>query len=94
MTKKPFDQEFVEYVVKSIVKNENDVKVERIVDEKGVLITVYVNPEDAGLVVGKKGATISALRDLLRIIGLKRKAWINLRLIQPEKPGERPTLEK
>lgn len=84
------DQEFVEYVAKAIVDHPEDVKTERRVDEMGVLITLKVNPEDLGKVIGKKGQTINAIRAVLRVIGLKNKARINLKLEEPEKKEEAP----
>jgi predicted RNA-binding protein YlqC (UPF0109 family) len=65
------DQEFLEYVVKSLVDNPNDVVVERKVDEMGVLITLSVNPEDMGKIIGRQGNTAKAIRTLLRVIGMK-----------------------
>ncbi len=85
------DQEFVEYVVKAIVDHPEDVKTERRVDEMGVLITLKVNPEDLGKVIGKKGQTINAIRTVLRVIGIKNKARINLKLEEPQKAEESTT---
>lgn len=78
------DQEFVEYVVKSIVDHPDDVKVERTVDEMGVLITLSVNPEDMGQVIGRQGATAKSVRTLLRVIGAKNNARVNLKISEPE----------
>lgn len=78
------DQEFVEYVVKAIVGNPDDVKVTRIIDERGVLLTLSVNPEDMGKVIGKEGRTAKALRTLLRVLGAKGNARINLKVEEPE----------
>lgn len=78
------DQEFLEYVVKSIVDNPNDVQLERTVDEMGVLMTLKVNPADMGQLIGRQGATAKAIRTLLRIIGIKNNARINLKIIEPE----------
>jgi predicted RNA-binding protein YlqC (UPF0109 family) len=78
------DQKFVEMVVKEIVDNPNDVKVERIVDDRGVLLTLSINPEDMGKVIGKEGKTAEALRTLLRIIGAKNNARVNLKILEPE----------
>ena len=63
------DQQFVEYVVKSLVEHPDDVAVERMIDEKGVLLTLTVNPEDLGRVIGKRGGTAQSLRTLLRALG-------------------------
>jgi uncharacterized protein len=78
------DQEFVEYVVKSIVDHPDDVKVERSIDEMGVLITLTVNPEDMGQVIGRQGATAKSVRTLLRVIGAKNNARVNLKINEPE----------
>ena len=75
------DQQFVEYIVKSLVGNPDDVVVERIIDEKGVLLTLTVNPEDLGRVIGKRGATAQSLRTLLRALGTKNDARYNLKII-------------
>ena len=78
------DQEFVEYVVKAIVDNPNDVKVSRRIDEMGVLISLEVNPEDMGKIIGKEGRTAKAIRTLLRVLGAKNNARVNLKIIEPE----------
>jgi predicted RNA-binding protein YlqC (UPF0109 family) len=78
------DQEFVEYVVKSIVDHPDDVKVERSIDEMGVLITLSVNPEDMGQVIGRQGQTAKSVRTLLRVIGAKNDARVNLKILEPE----------
>ena len=87
------DVEFVEYVVKQVVNHPDDVKVERKIDEMGVLITLDVNPEDMGMIIGREGATAKALRTLLRVIGAKNNARVNLKINEPEgstrKPAER-----
>ena len=78
------DREFVEYVVKMLVDNPDDVKVERKVDELGVLITLDVNPKDMGMVIGREGMTAKALRTLLRVIGARNSARVNLKINEPE----------
>jgi uncharacterized protein len=75
------DQQFVEYIVKSVVENPDDVVVERIIDEKGVLLTLTVNPEDLGRVIGKRGITAQSLRTLLRALGTKNDARYNLKIV-------------
>lgn len=75
------DQQFVEYIVKSLVGNPDDVQVERIIDEKGVLLSLTVNPEDLGRVIGKRGATAQSLRTLLRALGTKNDARYNLKIV-------------
>jgi uncharacterized protein len=83
------DKEFLEYVVKALVDNPNDVKIDRTVDEMGVLITLTVNPADMGKIIGRMGNTAKAIRTLLRIIGMKNNARVNLKINEPE-GGMRP----
>jgi predicted RNA-binding protein YlqC (UPF0109 family) len=78
------DQEFVEYIVRAIVNHPEDVKTERSVDEMGVLITLKINPEDMGYVIGKQGQTARSIRTLLKIVGAKEKARVNLKIYEPE----------
>ena len=78
------DQQFVEYVVKCLVDHPDDVKTERVVDEMGVLITLHLSPEDMGQVIGRMGQTAKALRTLLRVVGAKHKARVNLKIYEPE----------
>ncbi len=78
------DRDFIEYVVKMLVDNPDDVKVERKIDEMGVLITLDVNAEDMGMVIGREGMTAKALRTLLRVIGARNNARVNLKINEPE----------
>lgn len=78
------DQDFLEYVVKAIVNHPDDVKVSRSVDERGVLITLDINPEDMGYVIGRQGQTARAIRTLLKIVGAKHNARVNLKINEPE----------
>lgn len=75
------DQQFVEYIVKSLVGNPDAVQVERRIDEKGVLLELTVDPEDLGRVIGKRGATAQSLRTLLRALGTKNDARYNLKIV-------------
>jgi uncharacterized protein len=75
------DQQFIEYIVKSVVGHPDDVVVERVIDEKGVLLTLTVNPEDLGRVIGKRGVTAQSLRTLLRALGTKNDARYNLKIV-------------
>ena len=84
MAAKHSDQEFVEDVVKSIGANPSDVKTERTVDEMGVLITLHLNPADMGYVIGRQGQTARAIRTLLKIVGAKNNARVNLKIHEPE----------
>jgi uncharacterized protein len=94
MAEKATDKDFVEYVVKQIVNNPNDVKVDRKIDEMGVLITLDVNSEDMGMIIGREGATAKALRTLLRVIGAKNNARVNLKINEPEGSEKRERPEK
>ncbi len=78
------EQQFLEYVVKSIVNHSEDVKTDRTVDERGVLLTLHVNPEDMGYVIGRDGQTARALRILLKIVGAKGNARVNMKIYEPE----------
>lgn len=78
------DQQFVEYIVKSLVGHPDDVTVERIIDEKGVLLSLTVNPEDLGRVIGKRGITAQSLRTLLRALGTKNDARYNLKIVNSD----------
>jgi predicted RNA-binding protein YlqC (UPF0109 family) len=84
------DQQFVEYIVKSVVGHPDDVIVERIIDEKGVLLTLTVNPEDLGRVIGKRGITAQSLRTLLRALGTKNDARYNLKIVNNDGDGPAP----
>lgn len=85
------DEQFIEYVVKTIVGHPDDVSIKRTIDEKGVLLELTVNPEDLGRVIGKRGAGAQALRTLLRALGTKNDARYNLKIVdvggdRPERP--------
>ncbi len=78
------DQQFVEYIVKSLVGHPDDVSVERIIDEKGVLLSLTVHPDDLGRVIGKRGITAQSLRTLLRALGTKNDARYNLKIVNTD----------
>lgn len=78
------DQEFLEFLLKSIVDHPDDVKVLRKVDERGVLLTLKVNPQDMGQVVGRQGSTAKAVRTLLHIVEVKENARVKLKIEEPE----------
>lgn len=78
------DQQFVEDVVKAIVNHPDDVKTERIIDDRGVLISLHTNPEDMGYVIGRSGQTARSIRTLLRIVGAKSNERVTLKIIEPE----------
>jgi len=80
------DQQFVEYIVKSLVSKPEAVVIERRIDEKGVLLELTVDPEDLGRVIGKRGATAQSLRTLLRALGTKNDARYNLKIIDNGEP--------
>ncbi len=78
------DQQFVEYIVKTLVNNPDDVKVDRKIDEKGVLLSLTVDPSDVGRVIGKRGVTAQAIRVLLRALGTKQDARYNLKIVNTD----------
>lgn len=78
------DQEFLSFVVKSLVDNPNDVQIDRKVDEMGVLLTLSINPADMGKIIGRQGNTAKAIRTLLRVIGMKNNSRVNLKINEPE----------
>src|SRR5436190_20582313 len=78
------DTQFLDYVVKALVDNPGDVKINRTVDEMGVLMTLTVNPADMGKVIGRSGNTAKAIRTLLRVVGMKNNARVNLKINEPE----------
>nr|KKS48971.1 MAG: hypothetical protein UV11_C0001G0066 [Candidatus Giovannonibacteria bacterium GW2011_GWF2_42_19] len=84
MAEKHGDQEFLDFVVKSLVDNPSDVKVTRAVDEMGVLLNLKINPQDMGKVIGRNGNTAKAIRTLLRVVGMKNHARVNLKIEEPE----------
>lgn len=84
MTKATADQDFLEYIIKALVDHPDDVKVDRRVDEMGVLLSLKVNPEDMGQIIGREGSTARSIRSLVRIIGLKNHARVNLKIEEPE----------
>ena len=88
------DKDFLEYVVKALVDHPEDVKLERRVDEMGVLLSLKVNPEDMGQIIGRGGATARAIRSLVRIIGLRNHARVNLKIEEPEGREEKAPAKK
>jgi len=89
------DKEFLEYIVKAIVAIPEDVSVERTVDERGVLLTLKINPSDMGYIIGRRGQTAQAVRTLLKIVGAKNNARVNLKIYEPEgsRRPERPAYQ-
>lgn len=78
------DKEYLEFVVKGLVDYPEAVNIKREVDEMGVLLTLDLNPEDMGKVIGRKGATAKAIRTLLRVVGMKNHARVTLKINEPE----------
>lgn len=96
MAAKEHDQEFVEYIVGAIVSKPEAVKVKRSVDEMGVLLELTVDKDDMGVIIGKEGKTAKSLRTLLRVLGAKNDARVNLKVIEPEgseRPAKKPVEE-
>ena len=88
------DQQFVEYIVKTLVNNPDKVEVKRSVDEKGVLLELTVDPEDVGRVIGRRGITAQSVRTLLRALGTKNDARYNLKIVNDDEGAPRPAAEK
>jgi hypothetical protein len=97
MSKASSDQDFLEYIVKALVDHPEDVNIDRKVDEMGVLLSLKVNPEDMGQIIGRAGATARSIRSLVRIVGLKNHARVNLKIEEPEggrAPREKTSFDK
>jgi predicted RNA-binding protein YlqC (UPF0109 family) len=94
MAEREADQQFVEYVVKQLVTQPDKVQTERKIDELGVLIELTVDREDMGVIIGKEGKTAKAIRTLLRVLGAKNDARINLKIVEPEGEASGPKKEK
>jgi len=84
MAEKTPDKDFLEFIVKTLVDHPDDVKIDRKVDEMGVLLNLNLHKEDMGQIIGRQGSTVRAIRTLLRIIGLKNHARVNLKIEEPE----------
>lgn len=82
------DEQFVMYIVQGVVENPDDVKIERTEDDKGILLSLTVHPDDLGRVIGKKGQTAQALRNLLRALGMKNDAHYHLKIVDTDKDGD------
>ena len=85
------DQQFVEYIVKTLVNNPDKVSIDRTIDEKGVLLSLEVDPEDVGRIIGRRGATAQSIRTLLRALGTKNDARYNLKIVNNDdfEPAEK-----
>lgn len=88
------DQEFLEYVVKCLVDNPDKVSVDRTVDEMGVLLTLKVDPTDMGQIIGRQGQTARSIRTLLRVVGAKNNARVNLKIFEPEGSTRGPRMRR
>jgi predicted RNA-binding protein YlqC (UPF0109 family) len=88
------DKEFLEFVVKSIVASPEKVSTDRTVDERGVLLTLNIDPSDMGYVIGRRGQTAQAIRTLLKIVGAKNNARVNLKINEPEGSQRPPRRER
>jgi predicted RNA-binding protein YlqC (UPF0109 family) len=84
MSEQELDYQFLDYVVKTLVDNPDDVKIDRTVDEMGVLLTLSVHKDDMGKIIGRQGNTAKAIRILLRVVGMKNNARVNLKVNEPE----------
>jgi len=93
MTEEMKDQKFLESLVRTIVSHPEDVSSTRTIDERGVLLTLKINQEDMGYVIGKRGQTAKSIRTLLKIIGAQNNARVNLKIEEPEGSTRRPRRE-
>ncbi len=93
MAEKHSDQEFLEHLIKSIVDHPDDVEVDRKVDEMGVLLSLKVHKDDMAQVIGRQGQTAKSIRSLLRIVGIKNNARVNLKILEPEGSTRGPRYE-
>lgn len=84
------DKDFLEFVVKALVDTPNSVSIDRTVDEMGVLLTLKVDPADMGQIIGRQGQTARAIRTLLRVVGAKNNARVNLKIYEPEGSARSP----
>ncbi|MDD2871927.1 MAG: KH domain-containing protein [Candidatus Gracilibacteria bacterium] len=73
--------EFLQFIIENLVDNKTDVVIERTEDELGVLLTLKVNKDDMGVIIGKGGNTINSIRSLLRLFGMKINKRINLKVL-------------
>lgn len=89
MTEQELDYQFLDDVVKNLVDNPDAVKINRTVDEMGVLLTLTVHPDDMGKIIGRQGNTAKAIRILLRVVGMKNNARVNLKINEPEGGSKR-----
>jgi predicted RNA-binding protein YlqC (UPF0109 family) len=79
----PLDQQFLEYVIKALVDNPDEVKIVRSVDEMGVLLTLDISASDMGKIIGRQGNTAKSIRTLLRVVGMKNNSRVNLKINEP-----------
>ncbi|MDR0979749.1 MAG: KH domain-containing protein [Candidatus Nomurabacteria bacterium] len=86
------DQQFIEYIVKTLVNKPEAVSIERTTDDRGVLLSLSVDPEDLGRVIGREGRTAQALRSLLRALGMKNDARYNLKIVSDDETAPRPAV--
>ena len=88
------DKDFLEFVVKGLVDNPTNVSIDRTVDEMGVLLTLKVDPSDMGQIIGRQGQTARAIRTLLRVVGAKNNARVNLKIYEPEGSNRGPRMRR
>ena len=78
-------QKLLEDIIKSIVQNSDEVKIEKVVDERGVLFRIWVNQRDMGLLIGKAGVTVSAIKHIIKLSGYKKKSAVSIKIEEPNK---------
>ncbi|MEE9191679.1 MAG: KH domain-containing protein [Candidatus Aerophobetes bacterium] len=75
-------REMVEYIVKQIVDNPEEVKVQEIKAEKVILLEISVAKEDMGKVIGKGGRVANALRTLVGAAAAKLKKRVMVEILE------------
>ena len=77
-------KELLEYLIKNIVDQQDDVQITEETDETGTIIfKVKVSPEDVGKVIGKKGKIINSVRNIVRIKAIKTNQRARVEVINP-----------
>ncbi|MDE2015997.1 MAG: KH domain-containing protein [Patescibacteria group bacterium] len=84
MNEKVSDEQFLDFVLKAIVENPEEIRMEKSRDERGEVIRVGLARSDMGQVIGRGGATIQAIRLLTKIVGLKNGTKSAVMISEPD----------
>jgi len=79
------EEQYLEAVVKPLVSFPDDVKVDRTQDERGVLLTLHLNAQDMGKIIGRAGETAKAIRYLVRCFGAMNKSHVSMKIYEPDR---------